>query len=555
MAYIQPDGIVEFFDDLGLSRNYENTLYFPTVSAKDLYFDSLTPITRATALTYSRAERGFIRVEKPMSTMINVGYMRFKNSAFENKWFYAFVLGVEYINNITTQVNFELDVMVTWMGAFSLNRCYIERQHVTNDAIGANIADEKLETGEYVCEQEERTTYFDNYDIALYKVYNEDKDSGIGHADFTQGSYNPLALYLPNLDDTGVTTMTNIIDSIVDDNRTDEILCIKLVPRFFATKQAAVPTATKSVAKPYSGSTAWGNFVPHNNKLYTYPYKHLAVFNCEGDSCVYRYEYFNVLPDATSVGNCNFTLRGTATTPEVNIMLIPSAYKGSTLNYNEAVTMRDFPSVSFIVDGYKAYLAQRDSTAFGNFFGDTVAGAVTGGLTGGGAGAVLGGAIGATRGVMPIMKDTLNDLWKNGEQYARDAFGDDSVLAGIFNSLGGSSVPTRVPHELKGQMSSNLMMQTREKDFYFKKMCITKNYAIMIDNFFDMFGYAIRQHLVPNMNARQNWTYVKTVGCNVNGNLPSDDGAKIEKIFDKGVRFWKNHNIIGNYDSPNPPIT
>ena len=91
----------------------------------------------------------------------------------------------------------------------------------------------------------------------------------------------------------------------------------------------------------------------------------------------------------------------------------------------------------------------------------------------------------------------------------------------------------------------------RTKNFYFTKMCITKNYAMMIDNFFDMFGYAIRQHNVPNMNARPNWTYVKTVGCSVSGNLPADDGAAIEKIFDKGVRFWKNHNNIGNYSLNN----
>lgn len=546
MAYIAPNSTVEFFGDLGLSPNYENTLFFSSVSAKDNYFGNLTPITTATALSYSRQERGFIRVEKPMSTMINAGYMRFKNTSFENKWFYAFVRNVEYINNITTQVNFELDVMMTWMGVFTLNQCFIERQHTIHDYIGANIADEKLETGEYVCEGEERTTYFGNYDIALYKVYNDTKDSGIGHTDYTQGSYNPLALYLPNLDNAGVTSMSNIIDSIVDDNRTEEILTIKIVPRYFATKQAAIPTAIKSVSKPYSGSTAWGDFVPHNNKLYTYPYKHLAVFNCEGDSCVYRYEYFNSLPDATSVGNCNFTMRGTATTPEVNIMLIPSAYKGVNLCYNEAITMQDFPSVSFIVDGYKAYLAQRDSTIFGNVGSNVVQGAVTGGVTGGPGGALIGGGLGLLSGAKGAISDWLNE-------FVSSHVDDDSILGTILGDLTGGSVPTRVPHELKGKMSSNLMVQSREKDFYFKKMCITKNYAMMIDNFFDMFGYAIRQHNVPNMNARPNWTYVKTVGCSVSGNLPADDGAVIEKIFDKGVRFWKNHTNIGNYSLNNAP--
>jgi hypothetical protein len=97
------------------------------------------------------------------------------------------------------------------------------------------------------------------------------------------------------------------------------------------------------------------------------------------------------------------------------------------------------------------------------------------------------------------------------------------------------------------------MVQSRNKNFYFRQKCITKNYAMMIDSFFDMFGYAIKQHAVPNMNARPHWTYVKTKGCSVDGALPADDAQAIENIFNKGIRFWKNHNEIGNYGYDNSP--
>ena len=550
MAYIAPNSTVQFFGDLGISPNYENTLYFGTVGnksgtqVKDEYFDALTPIATATALSYTREQRGFFKVELPMSTLINAGYIRFKNTSFENKWFYAFVKNVEYVNNVTTQVNFELDVMMTWMGTFTLNECFIERQHTLGDAIGANIADEKLETGEFVCEGVDNTTYFQNYAIALYKAYNPDKDSGTIHSDYAQGTYVPVALYKPLLDSSGADTISDILESIQTDNRTDEILCIKIVPNYFTAKQDAVPTATKAVSKPYSGSTAWGNFVPHNNKLYTYPYKHLNVVNCEGDSCVYKYEYFNSLPDATSSGNCQFALWGTAITPEVNIMCIPASYKGLNLNYSEAITMQNFPTACFVVDGYKAYLAQRDSTIFGNAGSNIVQGAVTGVITGGPGGALVGGGLGLLSGAKGAISDWLQEFVKSHAD-------DNTLLGSVLSSITGGSVPSRVPDELKGKMSSNVMVQTRQKDFYFKKMCITKNYAMMIDNFFDLYGYAVKQHAVPNMSARPYWTYVKTVGCSVSGNLPADDGAQIESIFDKGVRFWKNHNHIGHYSSYN----
>ena len=97
------------------------------------------------------------------------------------------------------------------------------------------------------------------------------------------------------------------------------------------------------------------------------------------------------------------------------------------------------------------------------------------------------------------------------------------------------------------------MTADQTKDFYFEEKCITKNYAMMIDDYFTMFGYAIKQVGTPNMNARPYFTYVKTIGCTVHGNLPSDDGAEIESIFDRGVRFWKNHSNIGNYSLNNAP--
>ena len=36
-------------------------------------------------------------------------------------------------------------------------------------------------------------------------------------------------------------------------------------------------------------------------------------------------------------------------------------------------------------------------------------------------------------------------------------------------------------------------------------------------------------------------------------NMPSSTARDIESMFDKGVRFWKNHNNIGNYNLDNAP--
>ena len=37
------------------------------------------------------------------------------------------------------------------------------------------------------------------------------------------------------------------------------------------------------------------------------------------------------------------------------------------------------------------------------------------------------------------------------------------------------------------------------------------------------------------------------------GAIPADDASTIEDIFNKGVRFWKNLNEMGNYSLNNAP--
>lgn len=535
MAYVAPNSIIELFGDVGLSDNYTDTYYFASetgANGKDAYFTALPKVgVSLTPLSYLREERNQVKVQLPMSQIYSARYMRFKNTSFENKWFYAFIKNIEYINNECSCIHYELDPMMTWMGKFTLGECFIERQHTLRDGIGENICDEKLDTGEYVCEHRSTTAFFGEYALALYRSQT---DTEHVNPDVRQGTFIPLVATYYQMTTAGITNLQNKIEELIGDNRADEILTIKLVPyRWCAQLDATVATDVFTVEKPYNGSPAWGNFIPNNKKLYTFPYKYLSVTNCEDSEVPFKYEYFNDLPDEISTGDCTFNIRGSAGTPEINIMCYATDYNGFDFDYEHAVTMSDFPTVAWNVDGYKAYLAQRDSTLFSNIVSNGITGAVSGALFGG-AGAVIGGASGMLSGAKPLIQDTAYN---------------------ILNMLTGDNLPARVPNETRGKMSSNLMAQMRNKNFYFNEMCITKNYAMMIDSYFDMFGYAVRQHGVPNMNARPHWTYVKTVGCQVDGAVPADDASFIENIFNNGIRFWNKNDTIGDYSKNNAPAT
>ena len=540
MAYIQPNSTVEFFPDIGLTGNYDDTIYFPDLTTKDTYFQNLSKIATVTSLSYVRENRGFIRVERPMSTMYRVGYMRYRNTNFENKWFYAFVRSVNYINNITTEVEFEMDVMMTWMGVFTLKQCFIERQHTMTDTIGANITPENLALGDYVCEGSSMTAFFGSYQVGFYKIFNPEKDAPLGIAGITQGTCLPLLVDFYDLDSSGVQALDerlNGTDGLVRKNRSDEILGMKLVPEHWCdVGDSTPPVDTFSVTKPYSTISG---YTPKNKKLFTFPYKYLEVENCEGDNVAYKYECFNTLPGSQSSGEAYFQIMGTSCTPEINIMCTPKDYNGEQYAWDDSISMKNFPNVAWMADMYKAYVAQRDSTIFGNTLTKAIAGMATGTLTGaklgGPGGAIAGAATGALSGgasaIMPAISDEINEMIN------RDY-----------------DLPARFPASLKGNVDSNLMVQSTNKNFYFRRMSITSPMAQIIDHYFDMYGYAIKQHGIPNMHARPYYTFVKTKGCVVEGNLPSDDARSIENIFDHGVRFWKESHVnIGNYNVNNAP--
>ena len=82
-------------------------------------------------------------------------------------------------------------------------------------------------------------------------------------------------------------------------------------------------------------------------------------------------------------------------------------------------------------------------------------------------------------------------------------------------------------------------------------MAITAEYAEIIDNFFERFGYAVKRNKVPNMNTRPHWNYVKTTDAYITGNCPADSLAKIIGIFNHGITFWKVPSEVGNYSLNN----
>lgn len=62
--------------------------------------------------------------------LINYNYCMYQNSNYNNKWFYAFISGMEYKNDNTTFIKIETDIFQTYQFEFTFKPSFVEREMI-----------------------------------------------------------------------------------------------------------------------------------------------------------------------------------------------------------------------------------------------------------------------------------------------------------------------------------------------------------------------------------------------------------------------------------------
>ena len=114
-------------------------------SAADQFtaFSGYTKYT-LTEQTYIRHSINSIRVEYSADDVIDCNYMIFQNSAFSNKYFYAFITDVEYVSNNTCRIVFDIDNLQTYYFDIDFLPSLIAREHSQTDNIGDSVTPEPI---------------------------------------------------------------------------------------------------------------------------------------------------------------------------------------------------------------------------------------------------------------------------------------------------------------------------------------------------------------------------------------------------------------------------
>lgn len=514
--------------------DYKNVLYYSSRAHQTETLMGMT-VRVFKDFTYQRKE-GYIGVPAHIDTLWNCNYVMYQNENYTNKWFYAFITKMEYINDGLTRLYIETDVYNTWCFDVNIKPSFVEREHVQDDSVGANTIPENLETGDFIVNKmmmdpKLNSEYY--VVIGVTRLSDGTKTYGGNYGGIQSGAryYAYIA--------TDKDAINSFINRYDGDGFGEALVSMFILPKAVVGEVGTdhlVPSTTyvSSYEVFMNKPTTVDGYTPRNKKLLTSPFTYLEVTNGQGSSMPLRWELFKDTGEED--GNVKFTVRGTIC-PGGSIRLFPYNYNITTNSvaltasqpniYGEdyGINAAKFPICSWNNDVYLNWLTQ-------NSVNLAIEGAKS--------------ALNLTNGAL----NTINSDLSNGKegQFASGFWGIANVMAQIHTHNFTSPA-------VSGNLNAgDVMYSAYRNTFYFKYMSIMQEYAKSIDEFFDMYGYAVHRVKTPNKGHRSRYWFTKTVGLNCDGAVPQEDLTVFKSIYNNGVTFWRNPTEIENYSLSNVPL-
>ena len=550
MISITPQGSV-YLCKTPLENDYNHQLTFASASDQLTYFASKVVKTE-NDYTYLKKDNQII-VGLPIDTIIDCNYLYYKNTGFTTKYYYCFITNMEYVNENATRITIETDVWQTYQFQVVNKECFVEREHVNDDTIGKNLVPEGLETGEFVVNDVDKlftstplTTIIgvtksadglpgnNTYGQTVNNIYSgityygflTNTDAGIfikgydriGHAD---NIYCLFTLPTTMVDPNG-TNFNNNMNIYYDDTTTVvETMKGGKVPDTTLPFNIATTTITQV--------SSLNGYIPKNNKLFTGEFNYIYLTNNSGGNATYFWEDFK---QSGSSIQASFKVLG-ALTIGGSIKAIPLDYKlyGTTGTgedyadlYSYGLTCGKFPTCSWTNDVYTNWLTQNAV----NFEMDKT----------------------------NIFLDTFANM---RTENAGTMFTSVGLPMGktIANEMATKKYHSFMPTQARGDVNNgDLTTNEGLVNFQAIQLCLRYDFAERIDKYFSAYGYRVNAFKQPNLTGRPYWNYVKTIGCNFEGDIPQAYLQKIKEIFNNGITLWHDSTHFLDYTQDNSiPVT
>lgn len=524
------------------------------------------------ASNYSFIQKGKISVGFTYEQSLTANYIAFQNPNYSTKWFFAFIDRVEYESNKSTIIYYTIDNWATWFDNLSFKPCYVIREHVNDDTIGAHTIDEGLAVPDVVMEYEFPIVDIGgtclicvatNWDITggyvdrqyqdpltgqTVTIHTTDNSKGEGFNGavlFNNNVFGQLLVFFP-FNDEGIRQFEHFIYIANNQGHIEDVHDVYIVPSmlfgsgdlenvnivylkdplgslvdesnkvecgyqkisYTAPNRDNISFVNKTISRVSLYN--FSDYACKNNKCYVYPYNYLMVSNNIGSQNIYKFENFS---DVTGFdpGVIVFTIQ-LALSVGVSGRIVPVQYKKNHFNYDEALTLAKFPTCSWSADSYTNWLTD-NAVNIGQRIVNTGANIVTGNLTG--------------------------------------------ATAGIASLFGEFRKAQLLPEITGGQATGDVNFGNNNNNFRFMQYRVKTEYLKEIDDYFTRFGYKIVRVKTPNITGRTNFNYIE-IGQGERfayGEVPSESLNEINQIAQNGVTIWHNHANLGNYNITNTIVT
>lgn len=519
--------------------------------------------------TYQRDRRGYVRVEGNAEAYDYCNYMAFQNTNYvidPSKWFYCFVLDIEYINNETMEIHYEIDYLQTYYFDYADNSCFVERCHSLTDNIGDNILPEGLDTGEYVYNDNNTIADLTQTDVIVLDADDDSSLSPLG--DVLENTFVGMRISGYQCDFAHRARLRQLIE---DDTTTQAIKLIYIVPRFlryfYGISDNAIeysvtekPNVVKFIDMPgIQDNYTLDNYTPKNKKLYTYPFCFYEVTDGNGNTMNMRYE-FMTNPLSPRIG-AYVTI-----SPPATIVFKPINYK-NTGYVEQTLTITGFPMCAWTYDAFDAWLSRSLTPQL-----------IKTGAT------ALGMGVGFGMGYshlynhlinnapfVPITPATPGSFMDNPALRGRDltqaANFKSNAQKGAAVAAGyaiGDMLSNGYSAAISGGLSqgnytnNGSLIPVGISRIMGTRVSVSKDYAKAIDDYFTAYGYAYKKFMPigeSHRKRRSRFTYIKTVDANITGELPQDARVAIAARYDNGVRFWADHLHMYDYSLDNTVLS
>lgn len=567
MPYIEPNSVVQVFKGINLDNRYMHTIYFASESAQNTWFTGKV-FKSYEKMSYLRYGRNQIKVKDDATTLLGCTYLRFRNTRTDSKWFYAFVNGIEYLNENTVLLTYEIDVMQTWfIQNGSVLPCLVKREHVNDDTwasnleaepFGSDIYDRILITDANSNDEGDSGLFGDpmlSYDVVINTSADPAAGSGYSHVG---GIYNGTAYnFISNASPQAIDGfLLSTLGSWDKEQQSADVLDMFTFPAGFC--HTDIESHKYHVTVPRQ--TNFGLYSPKNQKMNTYPYSFLNVTTKNGASAQFKWEFFA----DDDLHSPHFIIAGTPIGGG-SIACYPRMYNHINDDFDDKLVMEEFPKNAYQFDAYQAWIANGGKTRLENAediqtwreisasaklaFQSTktitqdasgVASNVVNIGTTKSPNTILNNAIGGVQGTINTGMD-LGIAMANAIELGTEFKEARNKLSYQWKDA------AYAPNIAQGSAAPCLSVSLSILNFYFYHVALRETEAKHIDEQFTMYGYAVNKVKAPNLTGRRYWNFVQTDGCVIAGDMPASSKEAIARIFDGGITFWHNGNQVGNY--------